>query len=97
MSHQRVGDDHELQVQHAGTCSCTTSSRAGRTHEIRPKSLPVWMSEGPRALASRATLPNFKDDCTVCQGEGAGGGGGGAGRRPAATVENQRQGLGKTT
>jgi hypothetical protein len=76
MSHQRVGDDHELQV-HMRHMLAHNLLTCWATHEIRPKSLPQWMCEGLAHWLTR-TLDNFKDDCTVCQGEGAGGGGGGA-------------------
>ncbi len=87
MSHQRVGDDHEMQV-HMRHMLAHNLLTCWATHEIRPKSLPVWMSEGLAHWLSR-TLPPFKDDCTVCQGEGAGGGGGGAagGKGGGGTVE----------
>jgi HEAT repeat protein len=76
MSHQRVGDDHELQV-HLRHMLVHNLLTCWATHEIRPKSLPQWMCEGLAHWLTR-TLEPFKDDCTVCQGEGAGGGGGGA-------------------
>ena len=75
MSHQRVGDDHDLQV-HLRHMLVHNLLTCWATNEIRPKSLPQWMCEGLAHWLTR-TLERFKDDCTVCQGEGAGGGGGG--------------------
>jgi len=82
MSHQKVGDDHELQV-HLRHMLAHNLLTCWATHEIRPKSLPVWISEGLAHWLTR-TLDKFKDDCTVCQGEGAGGNGKGKG---GGTVE----------
>jgi hypothetical protein len=82
MSHQRVGDDHELQI-HMRHMLAHNIMTCWATHEIRPKSQPQWMVEGLAHWLTR-TLDNFKDDCTVCQGEGAGGTGKG---KSSGTVE----------
>jgi hypothetical protein len=77
MSHQKVGDDHEIQV-HMRHMLAHNLMTCWATNEIRPKSLPQWMEEGVAHWLSRS-LEKFKDDCTVCQGEGAGGNGKGKG------------------
>ena len=85
MSHQRVGDDHELQV-HMRHMLVHNLLTCWATNEIRPKSLPQWMCEGLAHWLTR-TLDAFKDDCTVCQGEGAGGSGGARGVGGGGIVE----------
>jgi hypothetical protein len=75
-SHQKCGDDEQMQV-HMRHMLAHNLMTCWATHEIRPKSQPQWMVEGLAHWLTR-TLDRFKDDCTVCQGEGAGGGGGGA-------------------
>jgi HEAT repeat protein/VWA domain-containing protein len=85
LSHQRVGDDHELQV-HLRHMLAHNIVTCWATHEIRPKSQPQWLVEGLAHWLTR-TLDNFKDDCTVCQGEGAGGSGGARGGGGGGIVE----------
>jgi len=85
MSHQRIGDDHELQV-HLRHMLVHNLLTCWATHEIRPKSLPQWMCEGLAHWLTR-TLEPFKDDCTVCQGEGAGGASGARGVGGGGIVE----------